>query len=137
MVTFERRVGRLVEIRVRPPDSGGSPPFGKVIALANEVGPDALVVVISDLRLSKVVTPERAALIGQAIRISQSRVERAATLLAATGVARIQNRHIGDEAHREDLHRAVDNVAAATAWLAPVLDAAERARLQAFLAEAG
>jgi hypothetical protein len=133
MVTFERRVGRLVEIR---DDGGPAPPgmpkFGQVLALADEVGPGAMVVVCADMRRAKPLTAEQSEQVALAIRVSLTRVERGATLLPEQMIAGRQFERVYGESHRGfgPLARTPQEAIDA---LDPVLTAQERARLRAFL----
>jgi hypothetical protein len=134
VVTFERRVGRLVEIRDdgnRP--ASGLPPFGRVIALADELGRDAQVIVCADMRLGKVMPQEIADKVALAVRTSLTRVERGVTLLPADGIAARQFARIFGEGHGDDRGPMLHTSDEAIAALDPLLHAAERVRLRAFL----
>ena len=134
MVTFARNTGRLVEIR----DDGvsrtgaGRVPFTRILTLADELGPNAKVIVCADLRLARPIAPEHADKVGLVVRTSLTRVERGVTLLPSAAVAGMQFGRVFGEAHR-GIGTIVGTVQQALDALDDVLTAAERLRLRAFL----
>ena len=132
MMTMERRVGRLVEIRVKgEPDA--KPAFGRVIQLANELGPDAKVVICSDIREAPGVSMERADRLATLQRATRERVERAVMLVSERAVQLLGAERVRDKgAGREVVHIA-RTPAEAIALLRPLLIPAELNRLKQFL----
>ena len=133
MVTFERRVGRLVEIL----DDGeampaGLPEFGRVLMLAAELGKDELVVICADMRRARSLPPELTGRISLAVRTSLTRVLGGATLLSHDPTAARQFARIFGEGHG-DRGLIVRAPAEAVAALEPILTAPERTRLLSFL----
>jgi hypothetical protein len=129
MVTFERRVGRLVEIRTK----GAQDPahyFGRVIALANELGPTAQVIVCADQRDADLPAPAVADQVGKIILAARPRILRHATLVGETEIffrQAVRVRNLGEE------YKGVRTPRVAVAWLEPALNDAELARLKQFL----
>jgi hypothetical protein len=133
MMSIERKVGRLVEIRV-----GGEPDmkqFGRVIALANEVGPDAKVVVIVDARQVTTMSQEYVEKLGLMIRSSAQRLEQAVALRRASPIKDARSAQLTRIAGPVP-QQFTDDVAQAMAALKPLLNAAELARAKQFLEEA-
>jgi hypothetical protein len=133
VVTFERRVGRLVEIRDDgEPMRQGLPRFGRVIQLADEVGKGAQVIICADMRRARVLPAEATDQIALAIRTSLTRVELGVTILPEAAVAARQFERIFAAGHggRGPI---LATTAEAIAALDPILNAAERVRLRAFL----
>ena len=132
MITIERKVGRLVEVRV-----DGEPDmkqFGRVIALANEVGPDAKVVVLVDTRQVTTLSPEYVEKLGLMIRSSAQRLEQAVVLRRASPIKDARSAQIARVAGTVP-QQFVDEPAQALAALKPLVNAAELARARAFLDE--
>jgi hypothetical protein len=131
MVTMERRVGRLVEIRVTgEPDATM---FGRVIALANEVGPDAKVILCSDIREAQTLTTERADRLATIQRATRERVERAVTLVSDRPVQHLVAERVRDMGPGRGVAHVAKTPAEAIALLDPLLTPAERTRLRQFL----
>lgn len=131
MVTYERKVGRLVEIRVR--GERDVTQFGRVIALANELGPDAKVIICNDARGAAPLSREEAAKLATLMLASRERVEQSVTLVSDRDVLVRQTERVRTDAR-------VDNAIVRTpedaiASLAPALNTAELARLKRFLAD--
>ncbi len=132
MFTIERRVGRLIEMRVV--GAADFVAFGKVIALANEVGPDAQVVVCADVRRGNLVTPEQAAKIATIIRGTRTRLACSITLVGDNvPLERTVNR-VAQQAD-PDFVETVRTPEEVVSRLTPLLNPAELARLKLFLAE--
>jgi hypothetical protein len=132
--TIERKVGRLVEIRAsgRLDVSG----FGRVIALANEVGHAAKVVGITDARQGEMLSPSEGQTLATLMRANMSRVELWVILVGERDI----RLHVGDhlqQAVGSPAVRVAGSVHEAIGLLAPLLDVAELARAQQFLAAAG
>jgi hypothetical protein len=132
MVTIERRVGRLVEIRVKG-DPGVKPPFGRVIKLANELGPDAKVVICSDIREADSVSMERADRLAILQRATRERVERAVMLVGERAVQLLVAERVRDTGAGREVVHVARTPAEAVAILQPLLVAAELTRLKQFL----
>jgi hypothetical protein len=132
--TFGRKVGRLLELRSSGTTSREELQAFKsqIVAVLRTIGPDERFVMISDLRDSRAVPTELAGDILTLMRSSHSRLERAAVLLSESPIAALQARRLAEEAHFEGRKLFTDR-AQAVAWLEPVLDPAERARLAQFL----
>ena len=133
MITIERKVGRLVEIRVV-----GQPEmkqFGRVIALANEVGPDSKVVVLVDVRKAIGMTPEYVEKLGLMIRSSAQRVAQAVVVRGGGGLVKYAASAKVARVAGPVAQRFVDGPEDALAALSPVVDAAELARARRFLEE--
>jgi hypothetical protein len=133
MVTIERNVGRLVEIRDRGTTSAADlSPFARVIALARELGPDATVALIVDLRSAERRPPEQSEQLVKIIRANSGRTERAAVVVGDSPAMARQTQRMSDKV-AIDAHRVVHSRDEALAWLDPVLDLPERTRLRQFL----
>jgi hypothetical protein len=132
MMTIERRAGRLVEIRVKgEPDA--RPPFGRVIQLANEIGPDAKVVICADIREALRASIERADRLAILQRATRERVERGVMLVGERAVQLLVAERVREKgAGREVVHIA-RTPAEALALLQPLLVPAELTRLKQFL----
>ena len=131
MVTYERRVGRLVEVRI----VGGMDDFrfSRLIALANDLGPDAKIVVCSDVRKASLPKLEVVTRIATAQLASRERIALRVALIGDGAVwAHIADRiSEGSESVTEIVRTPED----AIARLATVLDGAELARARQFLQE--
>jgi hypothetical protein len=129
-ITFERKVGRLVEIRTVGAQDAKQ--YARVIALANELGPDAKVVVLVDVRKADLLSKDAGEKLGLLVRTSAQRVMRA-VVVRATGVFReMSSERIARESGSTDQQFVTTNEEALAA-LAPVLNAAELARAKQFL----
>jgi hypothetical protein len=133
MVTFERHVGRLVELC----DDGKvvvgqMPTFARVLQLADEVGKGALVVICADLRRAHPVPLEFADKVMLSVRTSLMRVERGATVLPQNPIAAKQYERIFTASHG-DRGPVVRTPLEAITALDPVLTPVERSRLRTFL----
>lgn len=128
MFTAERRVGRLIEVRMRAP----LPAF-EAQALADEIRRlvgRAPALGVLDLR--RVVDAEVAAFVGELLRRDDPWLARAALLLDDAGASETpQLLAQSGSSSRRGFHQRQ----AAEAWLGEALDDAERARLRAFLDE--
>jgi hypothetical protein len=132
MTTIERRVGRLVELRPRgAPDS--KPSFGRVFALANELGPDAKVVVCIDAREADPISAGHIARIRTAQLAGRERIERIVTVVDDDLSRKLQVERIG-EGVNEELYVIARSPQEAVQILTPLLNPAELARLKQFLA---
>jgi len=131
MVTYERRVGRLVEIRVRGERDVSQ--FGRVFALANELGPGAKVIICNDARGAAPLSAEDAGKLATLMLATRERVEHAVTLVGERELALRQAERVRGEARTG--HPVVRTPAEAIAALEPVLNPAELARLKQFLSE--
>ncbi len=133
MVTMERRVGRLVEVRVQ----GGAPKstlrFARIIALANEVGPEAKVVVCADAREAPQLTPDGAAELAKVQLAARARVERAITLVAPRATQVMIHERVRDEGAGRAVVEVARTVEQAVELLRPHLTSAELVRLKQFL----
>jgi hypothetical protein len=130
MMEYARKVGRLVEIRVR-----GAPDIksiGRTIALANELGPDAKVVVCNDWRQGDVVPGVQ---VEKLITLIRSHSQRAEAGVLVVG-EKLHEVLFGERVKRSFSHieiaRSVDE---ALVFLKPHLNAAELARAKQFLDE--
>jgi hypothetical protein len=130
VISFARKVGRLIEIRVEGRGDTAST-FGRLIALANELGPDARVVACWDVRAVQPAPAQHHENVANAIRLTARRLERGA-VLAGEGLAATQVERTVAAVANPGL-RAVRTVADAVAWLEPALNPAELARLKLFL----
>jgi hypothetical protein len=132
MITYARKTGRLVEIRIDGPYEKGR--FGRVIALANELGPDAKVVVCSDMRKVAVLSAEQEQSLATVMRAHMERVELGVLLVGAREAQRRTANRVqgGTGSASVEVVRTVDE---ALALLGPLLNAAELARAKQFLAE--
>jgi hypothetical protein len=130
VVTYERRVGRLLEIRIVGEHKVES--FGRPIALAKELGPDAKVVVIADWRKAELQNREQIDRLITAMRGHAQRVEQG-VLLAESGHHAMLAERIKQNALVPIA--VVRSIAEALAQLKPVLDAAELTRAKQFLEE--
>jgi hypothetical protein len=135
MVTFERRVGRLVEIF----DDGAPlenrptlPRFARVLQLADELGKSATVIICADLRRARVLPTEITDKLTLAVRTSLTRVEAGANLLPENAIAARQFERVFGAGHGKR-GAMVRTAAEAIAVLDPLLTAEERSRLRAFL----
>ncbi len=131
MVTFERRVGRLVEVRIV-----GEIDFrhSSLIALANELGPDAKIVVCADVRNASVPKLELVTRIATAQLASRERIALRVALIGEGPVwAPIADRISEGSASVTELVRTPED---AIARLATVLNTAELARARQFLERA-
>ena len=132
MLSIERRVGRLVEIRVT-----GEPEaklmLARVIALANEVGPDAKVVICSDTRRAPPLTSERAERLATLQRATRERVERAVTLVGDRPMQQVVAERVRDLGPGREVAHVAKSVTETLGLLDPVLTPAERVRVRQFL----
>jgi hypothetical protein len=134
MVTFERRVGRLVEIRVLPGGGGNVMTFARVIALANELGPDAKVFVVADVRKApRAMSPEENQKLALAVKAQRERVIRAVTLVGEQPAQAINAERVVDLGPGRDIAQVTRSPAETIAALKPLLDPTEMARLKQFL----
>ena len=130
MVSYRRNVGRLVEIRVRGERDVSQ--FGRVIALANELGPNEKVVICNDARGAPPLNPEEAAALATIMRATRERVQ-VGVMLVAAPINFSQAQRVQDDSHADA--GVVRTPEEAIARLAPHLNAAELARLKQFLSE--
>jgi hypothetical protein len=133
MVTIERKVGRLVEIRPRGATEA-HPGFGRVIALANELGRDAKVLLCIDARQADPVSAAEQARIRTAQLAGRERIERIVTVVGDDPLHAMQTARL-NEGHRDDFALTARTPAEAVELLADLLNPAELARLKQFLAE--
>jgi hypothetical protein len=129
---FERRVGRLVEIRRDEQPEARNPSFTRVAELAKELGRDVRVVTIADWRRARALPADRAQRVETSIRTFLSRCDRVCWLLCEDRIARMQFERIVEKLVDERC-RTANTTAEAIDWLAPALNAAELARLKQFL----
>jgi hypothetical protein len=136
MMTIARHVGRLVEMREDgEPGPANRNQFGRVIALANELGPDAKVFVLTDVRRAKAMpTFEAIEQIATRITATAMRVD-LAVLLIRPDPARIIATGRMRQSVRAVTFEVAKSPAEAMALLAPKLDPAELARLKIVLAD--
>jgi hypothetical protein len=133
MLSIERKVGRLVEIR-----AAGEPDmkqFGRVIALANEVAPDAKVVVLVDARQVTTMSQEYVEKLGLMIRSSAQRLEQAVVVRRASPIKDARSAQLTRVAGPVP-QQFTDDPAQALAALAKLVNPAELARAKQFLEEA-
>ena len=128
MVTYERRVGRLVEVRIVGEIDFR---FSRLIALANDLGPDAKIVVCSDVRKASVPNLDLVSKIATAQLASRDRIILRVVLIGEGAVWT----HIADRVSEgsESVTEIVRTPEAAIARLATVLNSAELARAKQFL----
>jgi hypothetical protein len=134
-ITVERRVGRLVEVRVAgtPVDADAIRFRSAIIALAARLKDGEKLVSCSDLRKLRPRAAARVDEVITAMRASNARTERAALIVPDDAVAGAQVRRIVEEGHLP-ARKIVLTPAEAIAWLEPVLTPAELVRLRKFLA---
>jgi hypothetical protein len=132
MMTFERRVGRLVEIRVQG-DPDTKLPFARVLQLANELGPDAKVVICADIRAASQVSMERADRLATLQRAMRPRVERGVMLVGERAVQLLVAERVRDTGAGRQIVHIARTPAEAVAILQPLLIPAELTRLKQFL----
>lgn len=131
MTTIERRVGRLVELRARgAPDA--KPMFGRVFALANELGRDAKVVLCIDARESDPVSADEVSRIRNAQLAGRERILRVVSVVGDSPLRMMRAERIR-EGLDSDFFSIAKTPAEAVALLEPILTAAELARLKQFL----
>jgi hypothetical protein len=132
--SIEHKVGRLLELRTTGATTRETLQTLKcrIVEMMREVGASDSFVMVSDLRSARAVPTELAGEVVTLMRLSHARLERAAVLLGDNPAMQLQARRLADEAHFE-LRRLFTDRADVIAWLEPVLDAAERARLAQFL----
>ena len=131
MVSYERRVGRLVEVRIVGAMDDFR--FSRLIAHANDLGPDAKIVVCTDVRKASLPNLEVLTRIATAQLASRERIALRVVLIGDGAVwAHIADRvSEGSESFTEIVRTPED----AIARLATVLNPAELARARQFLAE--
>jgi hypothetical protein len=131
MTTIERHVGRLVEIRARGPRDP-RPMFGRVFALANELGTDSKVILCIDARETEPVAADEVARIRNAQLAGRGRVELLLTVVGDNPLLSMQAARINEGLDKK-IALIAKTPAEAVELLQPILTAAELARLKQFL----
>jgi hypothetical protein len=131
VITYERRAGRLVEIRPRGEFDLST--FGRVIALANELGPDAKVVALVDARAAAPLSPEQRKKLATVQRGSRERIELEIVLLPEGASRMMTMDRLRVESGLQQ--RIVFSPDDALAELRQLLSAAELTRARQFLEE--
>jgi hypothetical protein len=133
VINYARKVGRLLEIRVSGEHKTNQ--FGRQIALAKEVGPEAKLVVCADWREADVQSQSREFIeqLTTIFRINAPRTEAGVCLVGNEHHVRVIGRIKQDVPQiNVSVARTVDE---ALAVLKPRLNAAELARAKQFLDE--
>ncbi len=136
MFSAEKKVGRLIEVRVRGPigDQEVAGFRGHFIDVLRDMRPDDKIVAVADFRGARPVAPPIAGLIVNLLRATNHRMERGAVVISDEPVGRMQAQRILDEA-RHPGRKLCLTVADAVDWMRPTLTVAELGRLQRFLAD--
>jgi hypothetical protein len=135
--TCERRVGRLVEVRI---DAGYrnvhdvNEIVGEFLHYTSQVPEAVRLVVVTDWRKCRVMGEDAAIQLAGGMRISNPRIERSGVLLPETSpVAMLQFVRMLREGNNA-ARRGFSEPSAMITWLAEVLTPEELTRLRAFLA---
>jgi hypothetical protein len=132
MIEVANPAGRLITYRVRVPVDDGNA-ANAAAQLASAVKAIAgRVVVCTDLTDARTFAPETAERWVKVMRADNPRLERSAILLGDSATVSLQLERMVREAQHPD-RRIFHDAGALAAWLAPVLDDAERAALERFL----
>jgi hypothetical protein len=133
MVEVANPAGRLVTYRVRSPVDDANA-ANAAVQLGNAVRAIAgRVVLCTDLTGARTFAPETAERWVQVMRSDNPRLERSAILVGESARVSLQIERMVREAQHPG-RRTFRDVAELSQWLAPVLDEAERAALERFLA---
>jgi hypothetical protein len=137
MITLERTVGRLFELRMDGPANRESQRIfqRRVLEVVPTLEPDKKYVMIVDQRTAGLLPLDLTSDMLLLMRAAHARTERVAVLTDPNDAAKLlQSRRLIEEANFEARKLFTDRREAAV-YLAPVLDVAERARLEKFLDE--
>jgi hypothetical protein len=131
MTTIERHVGRLVELRaVGPRDP--KPMFGRVFALANELGTESKIILCVDVRESDPVGADEVSRIRTALVAGRGRVDKLITVVGEKKLRMMQTERI-NEGLDSEVALIARTAEEAVQLMTPFLTPEELTRLKQFL----